>query len=342
MDFSPTELRSFIVSRITLGRIALAAAAVLLVWALSDVVLLVFLAVLLAVVLRGAADWLAARTRSPPRLMLLLLALAGVLFAAGFTYWAGPRLAQQAHDLESRLAQQIGALRQHFENTPGEQPLAKQLSGPQAIAQHVGGTARAAIGMTFHAAADIVVLVVTTLYLAVAPSLYVQGAVDLFPIPHRPRALEVMRKIGEVLRGWMLGQLIDMATVGVLVALGLCLLGSPVPYALAVLAALLTFVPYFGAIVAGIPAVMVALTVSWSMALWTLAVYTGCHLIEGYLVAPLVQRRLIELPPALTVLSMAVMGTLFGTFGIIVGAPVTAVGLVLVRELYVGDVLGDR
>ncbi len=102
---------------------------------------------------------------------------------------------------------------------------------------------------------------------------------------------------------------------------------------------MLTFIPYFGAVLAAIPAIMLALTVGWSTALWALAVYFACHIVEGYVVAPLVQRRLIELPPAMTILSMTVMGTLFGPLGVLVGTPLAAAIMVVVQEAYVADVL---
>ena len=183
---------------------------------------------------------------------------------------------------------------------------------------------------------------VTALYFAISPDLYLKGFVSLFPVPQRQRVREVMDDIANALRLWLLGQLVDMVTVGVLSTVGLLLIGVPVPYALGILAGLLTFVPYFGAVVAAVPAAMVALSVSVSAALWTLGVFTLCHVVEGYIIAPLVQRRLVELPPALTVLSMTISGTLFGALGVVLGTPLAAAGLIAVRELYVHDVLGDR
>jgi predicted PurR-regulated permease PerM len=139
----------------------------------------------------------------------------------------------------------------------------------------------------------------------------------------------------------VLGQLVDMITVGVLAAIGLRLAGVPEPYALGLLAGLFTFIPYFGAIIAAIPAIIVALTVSWMTALWVVVTFLACHTAEGYLVAPLVQRRLLDLPPALGIIAMAVMGGLFGPLGVVLGTPVAAAGLVLVREVYLAGVLGD-
>ena len=59
------------------------------------------------------------------------------------------------------------------------------------------------------------------------------------------------------------------------------------------------------------------------------------------MVAPFVQSRTVELPPALTILSMAVMAALFGALGLMVATPLVAAMLVIVREAYIRDVLGD-
>ena len=97
-----------------------------------------------------------------------------------------------------------------------------------------------------------------------------------------------------------------------------------------------------GTVLSGAIAVLIALSAGWSMAAWALGVYVVCHLFEGYVIAPIVQRRILELPPALSVLSMTVLGTLFSVPGIILGTPFAAAMLVLVQSLYVGDVLGDH
>jgi predicted PurR-regulated permease PerM len=165
--------------------------------------------------------------------------------------------------------------------------------------------------------------------------------VRLFPLSYRARAREVLNEIGCTLQWWLLGQAIDMAVVGVLTGIGLFLLGVPLALALAVLAGLFTFVPYFGPIVSAIPAIIVAATISWSKVLWVIVIYLICHGIEGYVVAPFVQRRTVELPPAVTILSMAVMAALFGALGLMVATPMVAAILVIVREVYVRDILGD-
>jgi predicted PurR-regulated permease PerM len=314
----------------------------LIIWALSDIALLIFLAVLIAVMLRGVSEWAAHRTGAPASAMLGLVSISTGILVMGLLYYLGPRLISQSHDLWQELQQQVDHLRAAYSDTAWGKAVFSNIS-PHAIMQsriasYVGRIATTTLGGVVSG----FVLIVTALYFAIAPDLYIGGTVLLFPVSYRPRARAILREIGATLQRWSLGQLIDMAVVGVLTGVSLALLGVPLALALAVLAGLFTFVPYFGAIAAAVPAMLVALTISWQTSLWVAVVFLLCHGIEGYVVAPLVQRRAADLPPALTILSMTILGTLFGPLGIIVGAPLAAVVLVVVREAYVGALLGDE
>jgi predicted PurR-regulated permease PerM len=240
------------------------------------------------------------------------------------------------------LNQQFDHLRDVDGDTIWGKTLFGNLSLHTLVQAHIGRYAGSVAASTLGGIITALVLVATTLYFAAAPALYINGTIRLFPLPYRIRARSILAHIGSTLRRWALGQLIDMAVVGVLTGIGLLLLGVPLALALAVLASLLTFIPYFGAIVAAVPAMLVGLTVGWRTSLWVAVIFLVCHGIEGYLIAPLVQRNTADLPPALTILSMTILGTLLGPLGIIVGAPVAAAVLVIVREAYVGDLLGEN
>jgi predicted PurR-regulated permease PerM len=183
---------------------------------------------------------------------------------------------------------------------------------------------------------------ITAIYFAIEPELYLGGVVQLMPPAYRLRGCKILRDVGKTLVLWSVGQFIDMMVVGALVAIGFSLLGMPLALALAVLAGLLTFIPFFGAILAAIPALVVGPAAGWHTAVWVLVVFVCCHVVEAYVVGPFVQRRTVRLPPALTVLSMTCLGSIFGILGVVLGAPVAAVLLVVVREAYVDDVLGGE
>ena len=77
-------------------------------------------------------------------------------------------------------------------------------------------------------------------------------------------------------------------------------------------------------------------------ALTVAGLYVAVQFVESYILAPLVDRKTIYLPPALTVLAQLAMALVAGLFGVALATPLLAVVVVLVRTLYVEDGLGDR
>jgi predicted PurR-regulated permease PerM len=130
-----------------------------------------------------------------------------------------------------------------------------------------------------------------------------------------------------------------MVAIGILTGLGLWVIGVPMWLPLAILAALLNFIPNFGPIIAAVPALLIALANDPTDALWVAGLYVLAQNLEGYLIMPLVQRRAVEMPPALTIMSQVLLGMLLGPLGVVLAAPLTAAALVLIKMLYVQDTL---
>jgi predicted PurR-regulated permease PerM len=297
------------------------------IWLFHDELLLVFLAVLLAVSLRGAADRVARHTPLSPRWAMAAIMVLVLLVTIGFWTWVGPQLVQQGNDLVKALANEVSQLTARYGNTQWGQSLIQKIKGSESeAARSLAAPAMTVAGSALGAVAGVFVLIVVT----------------LVPKDRRARTEEVFHKVGHVLRWWFVGQLIDMAVVGALTVVGLALIGMPMALALGVLAGVLTFVPYFGAILAAIPALAIALGQGLHTAVLTAIVFGVGHVVEGYVVSPLVQDRMVRLPPALLILSMTFIGSLFGPMGIILATPMAAAGLVLVSEFYVVDVLKDE
>lgn len=321
-------------------RVAVACAIVLLLlWGLAQDLLLVFLCVLLAALFRGLSDPLARLLRLPPMLALAIVVV--VLFGAitAIAAIAGPQFVTQSQTLGNDIVQQWGRLRAAGAGTAWGEAL--DGISLQSLGKDVASQAATLAGSTLGGLVSGLIVVVVSLYFAIAPGLYLNGLVLLAPRGYRDRLRQVLCHVGQTLQWWLLGQSVDMALVGLLTYAGLALLGVKLALALAVLAGLLTFVPYFGAIAAAFPAILVALENGWQTALWVLLLFVVAHTLEGYLVSPLVQRRTIHMPPALTILSMTVFGSLAGGLGLVLAAPLAAAGLILVREIYVEDVLQD-
>ena len=144
---------------------------------------------------------------------------------------------------------------------------------------------------------------------------------------------------GGALRLWLRGQLISVLLVGTLTWIGLALAGVPAAFALGTIAALLEVVPYVGPIVSAIPGLLLALALAPETALWALLVYVAVQQIEGNFIQPLVQKKVVTVPPALTLFGMIAAGLLFGFLGILFAAPLAVVAYVLLKRLYVREVL---
>jgi predicted PurR-regulated permease PerM len=178
-------------------------------------------------------------------------------------------------------------------------------------------------------------------YVAADPHLYVDGVVRLVPRAYRTRARALIQAVVRTLRWWLLAKVIEMVVVGGLVTAGLLILGIPLAGTLGGLAGVLTFIPNIGPIVSTVPPLLLALAISPERALAVALLVWGVHGIEGFFVTPIVEQRTVKLPPAVTIGVQLLLGAVSGGIGVALAAPLAAAGLVLVRGIYVEDVLGD-
>jgi predicted PurR-regulated permease PerM len=308
-----------------------AAAAALALWRTSDVLLMAFGGLLLAVTLSALADLLARRTPLGRRLALPVAVLA-ILTALGLVAWAvGGTLAGQFNELFGQLPGALAKLRDWLAAAGIGRTVLDSIGSvdPTDSALKLLGAAMTTLG----AAANVLLMLVLGIYLAADPGLYRRGFLRLVPSRHRSRAAAALDEASAALRKWLAGQLVAMAAVGVLTGIGLLALGVPLALSLATIAALLEFIPFAGPIVAAIPAVLIAFAHDPATALYVALLYFAVQQVEGYLLIPLVQRWAVALPPALGALSVVVLGVLFGLPGVLFAVPLTVVATVLVREL---------
>ena len=237
------------------------------------------------------------------------------------------------------LYAQFGSVMQRVEAGARQLGWAKEIF---AGASSLMGAVPVALGSGIAVLESFVVIVIAGIYIAAKPDVYRRGTILLFPRKLRVRAAEALDQAGNALDLWLVGQFIVMVVVGVLSYVGMTAIGLPNPLALALIAAVAEIVPYIGPFAGAIPALLVALTRGYDVALYTLAVYAGIHVLEAYLVAPLLQRRLVKIPPALVLLSIILNQLLFGVAGTVFAAPIALVTFTMVRLLYVRNTLQER
>jgi predicted PurR-regulated permease PerM len=308
-----------------------------LLWYLSDVVLIAVGAVLVATLIHmGARPFEMLRLPRVAALIASGLVIVAVLAGAGYLFGTG--VAFELQEVLRRIDEAQQTMTQSLQHSDFGKFILSHLHGENVpLGQLVGGI--------FHVSAKFLVAVVVTVfvgvYLAAQPTLYREGLSKLFPPEWRENADETMDHLAQGLRLWMLGQLIEMVIIGVLSGIAVWLIGLPSPFALGVIAGVTEFVPYLGPIVAAIPAVLVAITINSSAVIWTLAAYVFIHQTEGQIIMPIIQRRMVYIPPALMLMSIVAIGSLLGVAGTVFAAPMTVILFVLVNKLYVRDSLGE-
>jgi len=315
-------------------------------WKTAEVLLLIFAGVLLAVILRSCSDLVVRLTRLPERwaLTLTILLLAGMV---GFFVWiSAAQVAGQAVELGDKLAAAAGKVFGMVQETPAGEQVAAQAAVMQrpldmTMARELWSRAAGIFSTTLGAVSGLLIFLFMGVFFAYNPGLYLSGLLRLVPLDFRPRAREVLTHLAATLRGWLLGQLVGMVFVALTIWLLLWAFGVPMAMLLALLTGALNFIPYLGPLIAVIPIVFVAFTLSPEVGLYVLVLFMVIQTIESDVVMPLVFQKTVELPPVLTIAGQLALGSLFGVLGIILATPVTAVLMVMVRMLYVENILGD-
>lgn len=323
-------------------RAVLIGLAVLFVWLTIKVDLLIFAGIVLATCLAHAARCLRRVTALPRGVALALVILMIAVFIGGFGWFFAARLANEFGQLSQKLSDAVASIAASI----NEMPIGHSLMQHMQMKDVLGANPFSGLfGFASNFAEVLIgfaVILFIGVYCAAEPGLYLAGFLKLVPPGRRGRAENILDQTGEALWDWVLGRLFSMVMLGVLTTAGLWGLGVPLPFALGLLAAILTFIPYVGAFISAIPAVLLALAANTTLSFYVVLLYLALHAIEGYLLIPLVQRRAAHLPPALILTGQLILGLLAGFLGLLLATPALAATIVLVRRIYVEDTLGDH
>lgn len=155
-------------------------------------------------------------------------------------------------------------------------------------------------------------------------------------VPHnlRERVTRIIRKIEVKLGKWFMGQLLLGFIVGLLSFIGLAILGVPYALVLAIIAGAMELIPYIGPTLSGIPAILIAFTVSPVLAVLTLILYFLVQQFENYLIVPKVMEKSVGLHPVVIIIAMLIGGQLAGIMGIILAIPVTTIASIILEDIY--------
>jgi predicted PurR-regulated permease PerM len=317
---------------------AAVAAGFVLFWLLRDALVLAFAAIVLAILLDAVGRPLRGLGANQT-VALTVVCVAIILSGAALVLLVGSQFQTQASDLFRQLPQGIRALEERLGvQLIGQEGAERRLFGHSFadVLQEAASLGRMAAGVMTSA----LVIAIGAVFLAASPHLYRVGFVKLFPVSQHGRIEGFLDASGRALQLWLIGQLISMTIVGVLVGLGAWLIGLPAPLVLGLVAGLMEFIPVIGPVLGAVPAVLLAITVDMNAVLWTLGLFFAVQQVESNVITPIVQRSMVEIPPALLLLAVVVVGLIFGPSGLLFAAPITVAAFVAVKKLYVRETLG--
>lgn len=179
-----------------------------------------------------------------------------------------------------------------------------------------------------------ILIIVLSFYLAVQDDGISKFLKVITPVQHESYVTNLWRRSHMKIGRWMQGQILLGVLVMVLVYAGLLIIGVPHALLLAVLAGILELIPIFGPILAAIPAVFVAYA---SLGTTTALVVSGLYLViqqfENHLIYPMVVKKVVGVPPMISIIALVLGGKLGGFLGLLISVPIAAVIMEYIADL---------
>lgn len=332
-DAAPNEFRDPAV-RAEMKRASVwigAAIAVALVVLLIQPLLLIFGGLVFAAMLDGGVRLLGRVLPIGRGWRLLIVSLGVVAFLVGTFWLTGVQVTAQAKQLGATLQVQferLSAWAESYGITPGREDL-KGLA--QRALGSVGMITSYAIG-AFGALTSLFMMIVIGLFIAIEPDLYGRGLQWMVPTRNRAEFALTVDRMGKTMRRLLAGRLIGMAAEGVLTSLALWIAGVPMALLLGIITGVLAFIPNIGAFISGVLMVAVGFSAGVNTGIAAIIVYFVVQTFDGYILLPMVAKKTVDLPPALTLSTQILASTLFGVLGLALADPMTAMAKVALER----------
>lgn len=316
-----------------------------------NTLLVIFAGVLLGIIFGVARDYVHQTIHLSHGFSLAIVIMVFLLASVGSGYLLAPRFANQADMFYQQIPETWEMTKQEISRWSWGRELANENPTVKDFFEdETDGTGEdydmtksilGYLSTTATIIAALILVFVIAIYIAAEPKLYSEGFIRLFPKSRRKQVVEIMDEISLTMQWWLVGQLCSMLILGTLATTGLWLLGVPYPLLLGALTALMTFIPNIGPIIAAVPILLISLTVGVETTVYTAIFYTVLQCIEGYFITPMIHRRAIAVPPVLIITIQFLLFYLIGFLGVLLAMPLMGCLMVLVKRLYIQDILGD-
>ena len=335
MNAETSETKSF--NRKVWVAASIVALFVVVIWILKatfNVLLLVLAGALIALYFHGISSLLQRKLHLPRGASKLVATLGSLALLVLFIWFAGDRIHQQAQELSKTLPSAFRELNSDMNSSSVGSTIIDRISSALS-GGNVSSTVGSFFSTTFGVFGDLYVILFLGIFFFSSPSVYMEGFLKLIPTPATPKADFVIRRVGYTLTKWLKGKIFSMLVVFVLTAIGLAVLGIPLWLVLALIAGLLSFVPNFGPLIALIPALLIGFMQSITTGFLVLGLYMLVQVLESNFITPQIQKKLINIPPALIILAQLFMGVLSGGWGLVLATPIIAILITVLHEVYI-------
>ncbi len=301
-----------------------------------SVLLLILAGALIALYFYGVAGFFERKLHCSSRTAIKVSVIINLLVLAGAIWFVGARIQAQTSELAQTLPSTIEQLKEQIGSTALGSQLLLQFNSSGDSTKTLTIVKRF-FSSSFGILSDLYIVALIAIFFIVSPKVYTNGMVKLLPVKAKEKGADIINKIGDILKKWLKAQLFGMIFIGVLTAIGLIIIGMPMVFPLSIIAGLLNVMPNFGPLIALIPGVLIGLLKGPTTAIIVACMYTFIQFIQTAVSQPLLQKKMINISPALVIIGQVAFGLLAGFWGVLLATPLLAILTVLVQELYINE-----
>jgi predicted PurR-regulated permease PerM len=242
-----------------------------------------------------------------------------------------PRLLDEAYGWAQRVVERLDRMGL-LDTSPDEAMAQLQRTG----ATRAEGLLEGIVARSFDTLSGTVGGVFTTLsviliaaYLLADGERFRLGCIRFLPVQYRDDALVLWTDVVDALSRYLTGLLVSLTFQGVASTVALTLIGVPYALLLGIWTTIGAIIPFIGSYIGGIPATIVAFTVSPTVGILTALTYVVINFVDGNLIAPRVQGNAIRVSPLFVFLAVIAGGQIAGIWGALMAVPILAVGRVV-------------
>lgn len=283
-------------------------------------------------------------------ILLIYLIFTGLIVLFFILVW--PTLREQIFTFIQNTPSLIEDLQKQlnkYQNTPF---LSKLIPSQSEITSNISNYVNRLISIVTDSIANLVavvsnvVIVLATIpiilyYMLKESSKLTSKVLHLLPRRYRRDGMEVCKDIDTALSNFIVGRVLLNLILGVMMYIGFLIIDLPYSLLLALISAILNLIPYVGALLAAIPVVIVALTVSPTIAIWSLVIIIIAQQIQDNILSPVIYGKQLDIHPLTTVILLLVGAEFFGLMGVILAIPVYMIIKIIIVRIY-GLFLSDK